>query len=169
MQRCNSKTKAGTPCGAPAGLGGQCFFHANPDRAHTLGRIGGLKNRFQLLEPPPAASLSVVDLRDILAEAIRDVRSKKITPRTAGAVSQLCNSLHRVLQSADLETRLHRLEQQLTERDVNKGGDMQSDNPRTHNEIDVGMDPDTGDPCGTTHVESASTENGTEPGEDEGS
>ena len=115
MQRCIGKTKAGDPCRAPAGSGGLCFFHANPDKAHTLGQIGGRKNRSQLPEPPAAASLSAADLRDILVGAIHDVRSKKITPRTAGALAQLCNSLHRVLQTADLEARFARLEQQLAE------------------------------------------------------
>ncbi len=117
MQTCKAKTKAGAPCRAPAGNGGLCFFHANPDKAHALGQIGGRKNRSQLLEPPAAGPLSAADLRDILVEAIRDVRSKKITPRTAGALSQLCNSLHRILPATDLEARLARLERQLAEQE----------------------------------------------------
>jgi hypothetical protein len=114
---CKGKTTAGAACRAPAGAGGLCFFHANPDKAHTLGQIGGRKNRAQLPEPPAAGSLSAADLRDILVEAIHDVRSKKITPRTAGALAQLGNCLHRVLQTADLEARLARLEQQLAEQE----------------------------------------------------
>jgi hypothetical protein len=69
------------------------------------------------VEPPSAGTLSAADLRDILAEAIHDVRSKKMPPRTAGALAQLCNSVHRILPTADLEARLARLEQQLAERE----------------------------------------------------
>ena len=45
MQTCQGKTRAGAACRAPAGSGGLCFFHANPDSARTLGQIGGRKNR----------------------------------------------------------------------------------------------------------------------------
>ena len=84
---CKGKTAAGAACRAPAGASGLCFFHANPDQAHTLGQIGGRKNRAQLPEPPAAGSLSAAGLRDILVEAIHDVRSKKMPPRTAGALA----------------------------------------------------------------------------------
>jgi len=42
--RCKAKAKSGKPCGAAATAGGLCF-HANPDKASELGRIGGRKNR----------------------------------------------------------------------------------------------------------------------------
>lgn len=117
MHPCKSTTKSGRPCRAPAGPGGLCFFHANPDKTRVLGQVGGRKNRSKLPEPPAVGSLSAADLREILAGAIRDVQSKKITPRTAGALAQLCNSLYRVLQTADLESRLARIEQQLAEQE----------------------------------------------------
>jgi hypothetical protein len=94
-----------------------CFFHGNPDKAHTLGQIGGRKNRCSAKWPTIAGFVSAGGLRDILAEAIHDVRSKKITPRTASALSQLCNSLHRVLPTADLEGSLAKLEQQPAEQE----------------------------------------------------
>jgi len=114
-KRCQGKTAAGALCRAPATAGGLCFFHANPEKARALGQVGGRKNRYQLPDSMPHGPLSAADLRDILAGAIRDVRSKKITPRAAGALSQLCNSLHRILPTTDLEARLARLEQQLVE------------------------------------------------------
>ncbi|GEM_PF-3966373 len=118
MQRCNGKTKRGAPCGAPAGPDGLCFFHKHPDKARTLGQIGGSKNRAQTPEPPAAGSLNIGNLRDILAETIYDVRAKKISPRIAGAIAQLSNAAHRVLQTADLEARLARLEQKLAEQEA---------------------------------------------------
>lgn len=112
---CKGKTITGAACRAPAGASGLCFFHENPDQAHTLGRAGGMKNRSKLVDTPPVGTLSAADLRDILAEAIQDVRSKKMPPRVGSAVAQLCNSAHRIIPTADLEARVARLEQQLAE------------------------------------------------------
>ena len=42
---CKAKTITGKACRAPAGAEGLCFFHADPGRARSLGRIGGRKNR----------------------------------------------------------------------------------------------------------------------------
>ena len=87
----------------------------------------------------------MADLRDILAEVIRDVRSKKITPRTAGALSQLCNSLHRILPATDLEARLARLEQQLAEQESRTPVDTDPTRSRTHDETGGGTDARSGD------------------------
>ena len=114
---CTGKTTTGDACRAPAVEGELCYFHADPNRARTLGRIGGSKNRAQLPEPPAAGSLNVGNLRDILAETIYDVRAKRISPRIGGAIAQLSNAAHRILQTADLEARLARLEQQLAEQE----------------------------------------------------
>jgi hypothetical protein len=117
MQTCDAITKTGAPCRAPAGRGGsRCFLHSHPEKARLLGQEGGRKNRHQLPEPPSADALSAVGLRSILADAIRDVRLKKLSPRSAGAISQLANSLHRLTPTAELEDRVLRLEQQLAER-----------------------------------------------------
>jgi len=143
--RCRGKTKAGNPCRAAATAGGLCFFHANPAKARTLGQIGGMRNRSKLQEPPAVGSLSAADLRDTLAEAIRDVRSKKITPRTASALSQLCNSLHRILQTADVEARLAELEQKLADQETWKSGDTDPTGSLRKDETCDGAHAQTGD------------------------
>ncbi len=131
MQRCSSKTKTGADCRAPAGPDGLCFFHANPDLAPTLGQIGGMRNRSQVIESPVLEPLSGASLRDILAEAIREVRSRKMTPRNASALAQLCNSAVRVLPTADLESRLARIEQQLAQQEGHQSVDPDpSSSPR---------------------------------------
>jgi len=131
MQRCSGKTKTGAPCRAPAGADGLCFFHAHPDLAHTLGQIGGMRNRSQVIESSVLEPLSGATLRDILAEAIREVRSRKMTPRNAAALAQLCNSACRVLPTADLENRLARIEQQLAQREIHQSVDPDpSSSPR---------------------------------------
>lgn len=143
--RCQGQTKSDQPCRAPASAGGLCFFHANPAKARTLGQIGGRKNRSKLQEPPAAGSLSAADLRDTLAEAIRDVRSKKITPRTASALSQLCNSLHRILQTADIEDRLAELEQKFADQESRKSGDTDPTGSRRTDETRDGAHAQPGD------------------------
>ncbi len=137
MQRCSGETKAGAPCRAPAGSQGMCFFHANPDKAQTLGQIGGRKNRSRLPEPLTAGSLSAADLSSILVQAISDLRSNKISPRMAGALSQLCNSLHRVLPETDLDARLARLDQQFAERESRTHVNADPTGPHTHNETNA--------------------------------
>jgi hypothetical protein len=42
--RCKAIAESGKPCRADAAEGGLCFFHANPDKASELGRIGGRGN-----------------------------------------------------------------------------------------------------------------------------
>ncbi len=142
--RCRGKTKAGNPCKAAATAGGLCFFHANPAKARTLGQIGGRRNRSKLPEPPPAGSMSAADLCDTLAEAIRDVRSKKMTPRAASAISLLCNSLHRILQTADIEARLARLEQELAEQASRTAVDTDPTGSPTQDETRDGAHAQTG-------------------------
>jgi len=146
VQTCRANTRAGTPCRAPAGPEGLCFFHANPDKAHVLGQVGGRKNRHQLPEPPSAGPLNAADLSNILAEAIRDVRSKKITPRAASAISQLCNSLHRVTPTAELEARVARLEHQLAEQQSTAGdpSGLETNGTATAHEEDTQQDIEQG-------------------------
>lgn len=132
MRRCSSKTRTGASCRAPAGPDGLCFFHAHPDLTHTLGQIGGQKNRSQVCESPTLEPLSLANLLNILSEAIREVGSRKMTPRNAAALAQLSNSLHRVLPTADLESRVARMEQQLAEqhcRDTEDGESSSSASP----------------------------------------
>jgi len=116
MQTCKGKTRTGAACRAPAGSGGLCFFHANPDSARTLGKMGGLKNRRSAgvdLQVPD--NMTAADLRNVTAQAIRLLLSGELRAREASALAQLCNSLYRVIQTADLDARVARLEEQVAE------------------------------------------------------
>ena len=44
---CKALTRAGKHCRARATEGGLCYFHANPNRAVELGRLGGRKSHRQ--------------------------------------------------------------------------------------------------------------------------
>jgi hypothetical protein len=114
MANCKATTKSGAPCRAQAGVNGLCYLHARPERARLLGQVGGRKNRQQLPEPP-TGPFSATDLRSTLADAIRGVQAKTLTPRAASAIAQLCNSAKSLLMSAELEDRVAALEQQLAE------------------------------------------------------
>jgi hypothetical protein len=134
MRGCGGKTKTGAPCRAPAGPDGLCFFHAHPDLVRTLGQSGGRKNRSQLPESPCLEPLCGASLQEILSQAIREVRSRKMTPRNAAALAQLSNSLYRILPTVDLERRLAKIEQELADQARQKSVDPDSADSARPNE-----------------------------------
>src|SRR5205085_1669428 len=92
-----------------------CFFHANPDTAKRLGQIGGRKNRRSVVDLHVPDNMSVADLRNVTAQAIRSLLSGDMHAREASALAQLFNLLHRVIPTADLEARVVMLEEQLAQ------------------------------------------------------
>jgi hypothetical protein len=118
-RRCKGQTKAGKACRAAATDGGLCFFHANPNKAAELGRIGGRSNRYAAVEagdPLPPLD-NAVALRDTAGRLIADVITGKVHPRVAASVAPLMNLQLHAIKTADLEQRLAKLEQQLELRD----------------------------------------------------
>ena len=112
METCKGKTKSGAACRAPAGSGGLCFFHANPDSARALGQIGGWKNRRSVADLEVPDNMTAADVRNVTAQAIRLLLSGDMHAREASALAQLCNSLYRFIPAADLEARVAMLEAQ---------------------------------------------------------
>jgi hypothetical protein len=114
--RCKAQTKAGKPCRAAATGGGLCFFHANPNKASELGRIGGRKNRrtAQNVEPLPTLDTAAA-LRDTVNRLIRDVYSGTVDPKIASGLAPLLTLQLRAIATADLERRVGELERQLME------------------------------------------------------
>ena len=115
MQICKGKTKTDAACRAPASAGGLCYFHANPNRAKTLGQIGGRKNRRSAVDLEVPDNMTAADLSKVTGEAIRLLLSGELGAREASAFAQLCNSLYRIIPAADLETRVATLERQIAE------------------------------------------------------
>jgi hypothetical protein len=110
---CKGRTKAGRLCRAAATDGGLYFFHANPNKASTLGRIGGRSNRHAVAEsgdplPPLDTPVAVRDRGNRLFD---DVTAGKIHPRVAAVLVSLLNLQMRAIYTADLEQRLAKLEQ----------------------------------------------------------
>ena len=117
-KQCKGKTKEGTPCRAPAGPEGLCFFHAHPEQAQVLGQAGGRKNRSRVFESADADEpVTMETLRKAVGKAIPDLLSNKISPRTASGLAQLTNALRPILQH-DLESRISKLEQELVKMKV---------------------------------------------------
>lgn len=115
--RCKGLAKNGKPCRAAATEGGLCFFHANPNKASELGRIGGRRNRHvsgESSKPLPTLD-NAIAVRDTVARLIDDVYSGKVHPRIAAGLAPLLNLQLRALETTDLERRLTILEKRLAE------------------------------------------------------
>jgi hypothetical protein len=96
MQREN---EAGQRMRAAAIMGTQfCALHGNPERAAELGRMGGQKNRHYIeTEPVNITQPSTAeDVKNVIGQAIVDVRARKLDPRIAMALT----STSRVLLEA---------------------------------------------------------------------
>jgi hypothetical protein len=134
--RCKGTTKRGEPCRAAATAGGLCFFHANPNRASQLGRIGGRSKRNAAAETadplplsnsntgrggtrkiigfPPfeATPLPLLDdaiaVRDTVTRLIADVHEGKVQPKVAAELAALLSLRLRALDAVREFERLER-------------------------------------------------------------
>lgn len=113
--RCKAKTKSGKPCQAAATAGGLCFFHANPNKASELGRIGGRSNR-RVAAGETVAPLPILDtalaVRETVARLIEDLYAGRIHPRIAAGLAPLLNLQLRAIETTDLERRLAKIEKE---------------------------------------------------------
>ncbi len=112
---CRARTKAGKPCRAAATAGGLCFFHANPNKASELGRIGGRSNRHAAAEssdPLPILD-NAIAVRNAVARLIADVYARRLHPRIAAGLAPLMNLQLRAIETANIEQRLTKLEKRL--------------------------------------------------------
>ena len=113
--QCQKKKRDGKRCRAPALAGKKyCALHAEPGRAAALGRKGGCRRT--VCSPDSlkefVAPQSAADLRDLLAEAIIEIRAGKLDPKVGNALGYLGTSLLRALEVSDTERRLDALEGQ---------------------------------------------------------
>lgn len=113
--RCQGQTKSGKPCRAAATSGGLCFFHANPNKAAELGRIGGRnKSRIpaEIIDPLPKLD-KVIAVQDAVEKLISEVYAGKLHPRVAAGLAPLLNLQLRALEATDLDRRLAKVEKLL--------------------------------------------------------
>lgn len=117
-QMCSAKTKRGTRCQArPVAGSSLCALHANPDRAAELGRIGGRKNRhyFETDDIDVIPPSTPEEVKNLLSQAMADVRAKKLTPGIAGTLTYMASVLLKAMDDTDTHRRLSRLEGKLKE------------------------------------------------------
>jgi hypothetical protein len=113
--RCRAQAKSGKPCQAAATAGGLCFFHANPNKASELGRIGGRKTHSAAAVPSaPLPKLETATaVRDTVAQLIADVYAGNLAPRIAAGLAPLLNLQLRAIETTDLERRIEKVEKLL--------------------------------------------------------
>jgi hypothetical protein len=116
---CKARNKAGKPCRAAATAGGLCFFHANPNKASELGRVGGRRKGHAIAESAdPLTRLdTALAVRDTVDRLIADVYSGKVHPRMAAGLAPLLNLQLRAIWTSDLEQRVAKLEKALSKGD----------------------------------------------------
>ena len=100
--------------GDPSGL---CFWHspATADRRRKAGKKGGSRGKL----PVEVMDInSIKDVRDILAEAISELRasSTESIVAKARALGYLCNVAMVCIEKGELEDRVARLEELLNEK-----------------------------------------------------
>jgi len=115
--RCNATTKNGKACRAAATEGGLCYFHANPNKAAELGRIGGRKNgrvRDEHAVPLPTLD-TALGVRETVGRLIEDLYAGKLHPKIASGLSSLLSLQLRALETSELERRVIMLENAVAE------------------------------------------------------
>jgi two-component sensor histidine kinase len=110
-KRCLAKNRNGKRCGAWAVVGRvKCSLHLDPERAAQMGSKHGsrtvLHSGAVLMEPPKTAG----DVRDVLANTMSQVHSRKMDVRIANSLAYISTTLLRALEVSDLERRLEALE-----------------------------------------------------------
>ena len=102
------------------GQRGLCTFHANPQRAAELGRLGGRKNRHYpdatdpaLTNPPKSAD----DVRSLLAETMASVHARRLDHKVGIVLASLGKALLEAIEVADLEGRVKALEKRICNTD----------------------------------------------------
>jgi len=109
--RCKAITKSGKPCPAFATKGGGlCYFHANPNKAAELGRIGGRSNRRSVGEnadPLPTLD-SVLAVREAVARLIKDVHEGKLDLEVAKVLGPLLKLELSAIEITEITNKMER-------------------------------------------------------------
>lgn len=112
-QYCKARTKAGKACKVVAAKRGLCAFHADPQRAAQLGRMGGRKNRrypsackAHPVLPPRTAR----EVKELLAETLADIHAGRREPKVASVMAYVGTALLNAIKTAEMEERIAALE-----------------------------------------------------------
>ena len=113
-KQCFAKNRNGKRCGAWAAIGkAKCALHLDPTRAAKMGSKHGSRAVLPLhrdavpMEPPKTAG----DVRDLLANTMSQVHSRKMDVRIANSLAYISTSPLRAIEVSGLESRLAVLEE----------------------------------------------------------
>ena len=126
--RCQANAKSGEPCRAAATAGGLCFFHANPNKASELGRIGGKNKRpagTQSVDPLPKLEKASA-VQEAVDRLVADVYAGKVEPRVATGLASLLSLQLRAILITNLERRLDKVERLLSKPEKEQTGQPSS-------------------------------------------
>jgi hypothetical protein len=127
--RCQGQTKTGKPCRAAATASGLCYFHANPNKASELGRIGGQKRKSnpaaESSEPLPTVD-NAIAVRNLIAQLIAEVHSGKMHPKIIAGLAPLMNLQLRAIETSNLELQLAEVEKRLAKLEAGRDKNGQS-------------------------------------------
>jgi Family of unknown function (DUF5763) len=84
--RCKALTKTGKPCKAAPTSNGLCFFHAFPEKARELGRLGGRNHRAREQSFHAVHGVSMTERTEQLYSQLEN---KSITPSQANAMIKI--------------------------------------------------------------------------------
>jgi len=115
--QCEATKRDGIRCRANALSGAKrCSFHADPNKAASLGKKGGLSRKFlpfthlTELDPPETAE----QVRKLLGHVLVETRSNQLAAKIGNACAVIAGVLLKAVEQSDIETRLRRLEDQLS-------------------------------------------------------
>jgi hypothetical protein len=109
---CKTVTKNGSNCRATAGGDGYCFWHS-PSYAQKRkeASLKGGKNRRSVIRAEKLVPPRLVQVYNLLENALRQVCEKQMEPKQALAIASLSKAMVEVLTAGELEERMRRLEE----------------------------------------------------------
>jgi|ERR1700722_18752098 len=133
VQRCKAITKSGNACRAAATPGGLCFFHANPNKAAELGRIGGRnKGRIPVEIGSALPNLdTAAAVTKALEQLILDLYAGKIDHKVAATLAGMMNMLRTSKEAIEMQSAIAELRKQLAEAEKSPSTVAASPEPRT--------------------------------------
>src|SRR5271157_4208091 len=113
--QCKATTSSGVRCKAKPHKDGLCFFHSDPRKAAELGRKGGRRNRkvYEADNAEVEAPKNAADVMNLLADAMAEVRTRKMDPKLGTTLAYIGTSLLKAIVVADVDDRLKRVEYDL--------------------------------------------------------
>lgn len=107
---CRAFRTDGSPCGAPPGESGFCYWH-DPKRREQMLAASSKGGSRKCLTLPEANPLTGVEARAILAAVLMGLLDGAIDPTTARAVAYIMQVERKILETNELERKLEALEE----------------------------------------------------------